>query len=72
MAATKKPKANRPVKTTVLFTDEVYWATVLAKLTGSTVAKVMSPLVRNRLRRELKTRGIDPDVALAEASRNGD
>lgn len=69
MATTAKKSTNgQPVRNATLFADEAYWATLLAKLTGSTVAKVVSKKVRDGLRKELKARNIDPDVAWSEAN----
>lgn len=64
-----KAQDGRPVRNTTLYSDEIYWASLVATLTGATVAKVISPLVRDALRKVVKGYGIDPDEAWAEYER---
>lgn len=68
-APKNKAQDGRPVRNTTLFSDEIYWASLVATLTGATVAKVMSPFVRERLRTAVKAHGIDPDKAWADYQR---
>lgn len=59
----KRPANEAKVKTAALLAEETYWAGLAAKLTGTTVAKLLSPMIRQQLRAILKRQGIDPDQA---------
>lgn len=65
-AKKKRPKNDAKVRTAALLEEETYWAGVAAKLTQTTVAKLLSPMIRKTLRAILKENGIDPDAAWAK------
>jgi hypothetical protein len=59
--------AKKKTQACQVFEDEVFWANVVASLRKSTIAKVLSPLIRDELRKMVKEKGIDPDDAWTEA-----
>ncbi len=54
-----------------MYADEAYWIGLAAKLSGISMHEFVSRSMRKHVRSVLERAGIDPDVALAEANRNG-
>jgi hypothetical protein len=54
-------------KTCQMYEDVIFWASVLASFNKSTIAKVIDPIVRDRLKELVREKGVDPDAAWAEA-----
>ena len=65
--------ATKPTERTTigmrLYEEEAYWASILSKLTGGTIAAVLSPLIREPLRKALQAHEIDPDRMWSRAQK---
>jgi hypothetical protein len=61
--AKERAPLTRPAR---LKDDEAYWAGLLSGFDRATIADVLSPMIRDRLRAALAKRGVDPDKAWAD------
>jgi hypothetical protein len=53
----------KKTKTCQVFEDEAYWLSLLAAFRKTSIAKVLSPLIREDVRKMLREEGTDPDAA---------
>jgi hypothetical protein len=66
-----RPSQGTPKGRTVqLFADEAYWASLVSTAKQTTLAKVVSPMIREHLRKMVAELGMDPDEVWAKAERN--
>lgn len=66
-----KPTDRGAMKTSTLFADEAFWAGLIGAYKGCGVAKVLSPIIRDELRRMVEELGMDPDRAWAKRQAEG-
>lgn len=68
MQRTEMPKRPRPrTKTVQVFVDELFWAKLVGAFRDKSIAAILSPLIRERVRAMLREHGVDPDAAFERA-----
>lgn len=70
-ATHRRTKDGRATRVVYLKADEARWAMLESRFGESSIAELLSPLIRGKLRAMLKARGVDPDAALTKPDRNG-